>query len=211
MQDNTPHHTDSKQTMPPMGHGSMVFAIVDANRLSCMGLQYLLQDLVPGLEVEIFTSFEELVVSEPERFVHYFVSSGIYFEHAAFFLKQVHRSIVMVQGENFPHTPGLFTLNVSQNEAQLTRSLIRLQHRGHGGDGKPTHPAIPSVLSQRETEVAILLAKGLINKEIADRLCISLTTVISHRKNIMDKLKARSLADIIVYVVSHGMINVEEL
>ena len=60
-------------------------------------------------------------------------------------------------------------------------------------------------------EVAILLAKGYINKEIADQLHISLTTVITHRKNIMDKLRARSLADIILYVVMNGLVDVGEL
>ena len=43
-------------------------------------------------------------------------------------------------------------------------------------------------LSVREIEVLILITKGLINKEIADKLNISLTTFISHRKNITEKL-----------------------
>ena len=55
------------------------------------------------------------------------------------------------------------------------------------------------------------LILGLINKEIADRLNISLTTVISHRKNIMDKLHARSLADIIIYVVMNNLADISEL
>ena len=67
------------------------------------------------------------------------------------------------------------------------------------------------LLTPRETEVAVLLSKGFINKEVADRLNINLTTVISHRKNIMDKLHARSLADIIVYVVMNGLAEVSEL
>jgi DNA-binding NarL/FixJ family response regulator len=59
--------------------------------------------------------------------------------------------------------------------------------------------------------VAILLAKGHINKEIADLLNISVTTVITHRKNIMEKLHAHSLADIILYVVMNGLVDVGEL
>ena len=43
-------------------------------------------------------------------------------------------------------------------------------------------------LSAREIEVLVLITKGLINKEIADKLNISLTTVITHRKNIVEKL-----------------------
>jgi DNA-binding NarL/FixJ family response regulator len=66
-------------------------------------------------------------------------------------------------------------------------------------------------LSPRELEVTILLTKGLINKEIADRMNISITTVITHRKNIMEKLHARSLADIIIYAVMNGYVNLGEL
>ena len=43
------------------------------------------------------------------------------------------------------------------------------------------------ILSAREIEVLVLITKGLINKEIADKLNISLTTVITHRKNITEK------------------------
>lgn len=67
------------------------------------------------------------------------------------------------------------------------------------------------VLSAREIEVAVLLSKGFINKEIADRLQISITTVISHRKNIMEKLNARSLADVIVYSLVNGFVSIGDL
>jgi DNA-binding NarL/FixJ family response regulator len=56
--------------------------------------------------------------------------------------------------------------------------------------------------------VALLLCQGSINKEVADKLNISVTTVITHRKNIMEKLGARSLADVIVYCVMNGIYNV---
>ena len=42
------------------------------------------------------------------------------------------------------------------------------------------------ILSNREIEVLSLIVQGLINKEIAEKLSISLTTVITHRKNIME-------------------------
>ena len=68
-----------------------------------------------------------------------------------------------------------------------------------------------NALSDREKEILASVAKGLLNKEIADRLNISLTTVISHRKNIMDKLHARSLADIIIHVVMNNLADISEL
>lgn len=200
--------------MPPSSHPSpgvprkVEFALIDSNRLAAMGLQHLLHEIIPMVEITVFVNFEEFVMSEPERFMHYFVSSGIFFEHAVYFQRQAHRSIVLVQGDAYPRLAGLVTLNVSQSEAGLARSILALRQMGHQG-GTPLPE--PELLSPREIEVAILLAKGLINKEVADRLHISLTTVISHRKNIMDKLHARSIADIIIYVVLHGLVALEDL
>lgn len=219
------------------------FAIIDANTLSGMGLKQILAGLTPMVEISVFRSHEDFVMSNPERFVHCFVASGIFFEHAQYFINQPHKCIVMVQGNAYPHIAGLLTLNVCQEEKDMVKSLLQLRNRGmakvqkmqeemplhgmppHGMGQMPphpmpaghcphSHPAPPqpkNILSSRETEVAVLLAKGLINKEVADKLNISLTTVISHRKNIMDKLNAKSLADIIIYVVMNGIVGVEEL
>ncbi|ABA58173.1 response regulator transcription factor [Nitrosococcus oceani] len=52
-------------------------------------------------------------------------------------------------------------------------------------------------LTRRERQVFKLLAQGKMNKHIAAELCISIRTVETHRANIMEKLKVRSLADIV--------------
>ena len=56
-----------------------------------------------------------------------------------------------------------------------------------------------------------LIARGLINKEIADRLGIGLTTVISHRRNIMEKLGIRSVAGLAVYALTSGLVDADEI
>ena len=206
------------------------FAIIDSNTLSAMGLKQLLCDIIPMAEICVMRSYEELLLNYPERFIHFFVDSAIYFEHAQFFIGQPRRSIVLVHGDAYPHLPGLQTLNVCQDEKSLVKDLMRLQSRGHAAHsmppnphmtGMPHTPAIEfpspapshtlSLLSAREAEVAVMLAKGYINKEVAEQLHISLSTVISHRKNIMEKLHARSLADIIIHVVMSGLAPVEAL
>ena len=192
-------------------------AIVDSNILAALGLQPLLTDLIPVAEVHIFISFDELRAVDQGQFVHYFVASGIYFEHAAYFREKARRSIVLVNGDL--QIAGVPTLNVCQSEQALVKSILSVHRKGHpqmeNVKGQKSNGKSPNAwaggLSSREVEVAILLAKGHINKEIADQLHISLTTVISHRKNIMDKLRARSLADIILYVVMNGLIDVGEL
>ena len=193
--------------MPPIR-----FAIIDDNILTCLGLQQVLgRFLPPFAKVVVCESFEVLQNQENLDFQHFFVSSRIYFEHVQFFRNNPHKSIVLVAGDMSIN--GVFTLNVCQSEATLIRDMMTLQSKGHGmrylmekqsGQGG-------QVLSAREIEVAVLLSKGYINKEIADQLQISVTTVISHRKNIMEKLGARSIADIIIYSVVNGFVSIEEL
>ena len=50
--------------------------------------------------------------------------------------------------------------------------------------------------------------QGYINKEIADKLNIGLTTVITHRKNIMDKLGMKSVSALTIYAVMHGYVDI---
>ena len=66
-------------------------------------------------------------------------------------------------------------------------------------------------LTQREVDVLRLVAMGLINKEIADKLNISFNTVLSHRKNITSKLGIRSVSGLSVYAMMNGYINEADL
>lgn len=60
-------------------------------------------------------------------------------------------------------------------------------------------------LSQREREVAILVAEGLSNREIGDRLSISVATAERHVANIMNKLGCHTRSQIAVWAVEHGL------
>jgi len=68
-----------------------------------------------------------------------------------------------------------------------------------------------NVLTVRELDVLKLLIKGYSNKEISSRLFISTHTVISHRKNITQKLNIRSAAGLTVYAILHGHMSLEDL
>lgn len=61
-------------------------------------------------------------------------------------------------------------------------------------------------LSQREREVLALITRGLANKEIADRLCVSLSTVKFHAAGIFDKLGVRTRAQAIVCAHEQGLV-----
>lgn len=66
-------------------------------------------------------------------------------------------------------------------------------------------------LSKREISVLVLVAKGLRNKEIADRLNVSEHTIMTHRKNIMQKTGIKSVAGLTVYAMLNGLIDEDSL
>lgn len=191
---------------------SFKFAILESNILAGLGLKQLLEDIIPIADIDIYTNIEDLK-SVNDNYIHYFVSSRQYFENTSYFRTFPHKIIVLVSGDML--ISGVRTLNVCQSESALAKAIIRLKGTGHSNNSKvPSTIEAPShqdILSAREVEVARLLSKGLINKEIADQLNISTTTVITHRKNIMEKLHARSLADVIIFSVMNGLVDVEEV
>ena len=66
-------------------------------------------------------------------------------------------------------------------------------------------------LSKRETDVLVAVAKGMMNKEIADLMNISIHTVISHRKNITRKTGIKSVSGLTVYALLNNLIDESEL
>jgi DNA-binding NarL/FixJ family response regulator len=65
-----------------------------------------------------------------------------------------------------------------------------------------------SSLSKRELEILQLIVNGKSNKEIASLLNLSPNTVSVHRANIMDALGIHKTAELVVYAIRHGLVNV---
>lgn len=61
-------------------------------------------------------------------------------------------------------------------------------------------------LSEREKEIIVNIAKGLSNKEIADRLCLSVHTVTTHRRNISQKLSIHTPAGLTIFAIVNHLI-----
>lgn len=191
-------------------------AIIDPNTLTCIGLQSVVKRIIPSVTIRVFRTFGELVDDTPDMYIHYFVSAQIYFEHTSFFLPRKLKTIVLAGGDNLPQLAGVLTLNIYQDEASLVEDIRQLRQDGLQVRKKMTtvQPIIPATeheLSAREIEVLTLIAKGHINKEIADKLNISLTTVISHRKNIIEKLGIKSVSGLTVYAVMNGYIEADRI
>ena len=190
-------------------------AIIDANTLAVLGMKQLLQQVMPIMTVDCYGSFVELEANQPDQYVHYFVAMDIVVSHRAFFTAHRHKTIVLTLSLSETSTPAKFpSLCINQPEPQLIRSLLQLQQHAHGdGRNLPPMPQVlqQKILSDREIEVMSLIVQGYINKEIADRLHIGLSTVITHRKNIMDKLGMRSVSALTIYAVTHGYVDINKI
>ena len=190
-------------------------AILDPNTLSAVGLKQLLQNVMPIMTIDTFGSFSELEANSPDEYYHYFVAMNMVLENRPFFSSRRQKTIVLTLGLDATSQLSEFhslCINVPENE--LVRSLLMLeQHAHHGGRNLPTMPQAlqRKILSDREIEVMSLIAQGLINKEIADRLNIGLATVITHRKNIMDKLGFKSVSALTIYAVMNGYVDINKI
>ena len=69
----------------------------------------------------------------------------------------------------------------------------------------------PEPLSAREREIIVCVVKGLTNKEIADELCISTHTVITHRRNIASKLQIHSAAGLTIYAIVNKLVELSQI
>ncbi|MDO5524295.1 MAG: LuxR C-terminal-related transcriptional regulator [Bacteroidia bacterium] len=82
-----------------------------------------------------------------------------------------------------------------------------IEHLNHAfADDHKFHEA-NNKLTNREIEVLKLIVQGRLNKEIADKLTISLNTVLSHRKNIISKTGIKTVSGLTFYCISNGYVS----
>ena len=195
--------------------GRPKIAIIDPNTLAVLGLKQLLQNVLPIMTVDTFGSFAELEASHPDSYFHYFAAMNIVLENKAFFTERKRKTIVLTLSLDSVSTLSDFhSLCINVPEQELVRSLLALQQSAHGhGKNMPPMPELLNrkILSDREIEVMSLIVQGYINKEIAEKLNIGLATVITHRKNIMDKLGMKSVSALTIYAVMHGYVDINKI
>ncbi len=191
-------------------------SIIDGNTLAAIGLKNILQSIIPMMSVEIFNSTEELLKAQPDKFYHYFASADAISENREFYLNNIKKTIMLTSSsaEINRQLADFHCLYYDKKEHELVKSLLWLEQMAHseGRHLPPSHIVTHAkILSDREIEVLSLIVQGFINKEIADRLNIGLSTVITHRRNIMDKLHVKSVSALTIYAVVNGYVNINDI
>lgn len=189
-------------------------AIIDPNTLAVLGLKSILQEVMPIMSVETFSSFSELSANNPDIYFHYFVSMDILLAHRSFFVERRNKTIVLSLSLDSSRLSDFHCLCINLPEHSLVKSLLALEQsaHSHGRNLPPAHKQPQqNILSDREVEVMTYIVRGYINKEIANSLNIGMATVITHRKNIMEKLNIKSVSALTIYAVMHGYVDINKI
>jgi DNA-binding CsgD family transcriptional regulator len=63
----------------------------------------------------------------------------------------------------------------------------------------------PSLLTETEKQIVVLICRQLSSKEIADKMCMGLKTVEGYRNKIYDKISVRNMAGLVIFAVQSGL------
>ena len=101
-----------------------------------------------------------------------------------------------------------YDLNVLASNLQIQKLIQVVRKSGSKSKAIMTENGD---LTQREKDVIRQIALGLSNKEMADKLNISIHTVISHRKNITEKLNIKSISGLTVYAIMNNLLDITDI
>ena len=103
--------------------------------------------------------------------------------------------------EDFVFVPAISKMERELKQNEVTRNITDMVFKGGASQSS-------DALSEREKDVIVALVQGMANKEIADHLCISVNTVITHRRNIARKLQIHSPAGLTIYAIVNGLVDI---
>ncbi len=97
-------------------------------------------------------------------------------------------------------------ISINDNDTRIQNKLQALKR-----NEKTEHKNESEELTDRENEILVAIARGLTNKEIAEKYYISIHTVISHRKNIVKKTGIKSVSGLTVYALLNNLISYNDI
>ena len=168
-------------------HRNKQIAIILSDTLRSIGLQSLLTDYFPPVEVCYFPNFEMLSSTGSDTYDYYFTDSDTLVLNADFFLPRRNKTALLID---------------STEEHGALSSTNRITLRS----------SQETIIEQlQQVDVLQLIVKGITNKEIADKLNISLNTVLTHRKNITAKLGIKTVSGLTFYAIMNGIISGDDI
>jgi two-component system, NarL family, response regulator NreC len=164
-------------------------AILDISMPKLTGIEAtrLIKQAHPDMKVLILT------VHEDEAYVYQVIRAGA----NGYILKNAEKNEILTAVRTVYANETFFSPGISRLMIEKFISRARAEHGEDVGTG--------AVLTRREQEILQYISLGLTNREIADKLSLSLNTVNSHRANIMQKLNIHDTAHLVRYAIENGI------
>ena len=185
-------------------------AIILPDTLQSSGLQSILTEYFAPVETNCFSTYESFMATGGDIFDYYFTLSETFVLNVEFFLPRKSKTVILSDCPLCGASQSTYT-NQLTVRAPLETLIEQIQQLFENDVTNLGTSEGNKELSAREMEVLQLVVKGTINKEIADKLNISLNTVLSHRKNITAKLGIKTVSGLIFYAIMHGIISAEDI
>ena len=173
--------------------------VIGLTVLESLAIKYLIHEQ-KDIHTESYFSFIESL-EDSENADGYIITPEMFVKNIDFFLPKRGKILVVYSNGEGNESPNPYlSISITDDEILIREKLNRFlgtlseEEKGAGE------------LSVREKEVLHLIAEGKLNKEIADLLCISINTVITHRKNISSKLGIKSTSGLSLYALMNGII-----
>ena len=173
-------------------------AIITSQTIAGYGLQKLLEQYFALPSTSLYECVDHFSFPLIDKYDIYFVDVQWAMMHYKFFIPRKGKTI-LIHSQPLDYDNGFRSINLQTYVSLLIDQLqtvidLLIKANVHDSD----------TLSNREIDVLKQIIKGLINKEIADELNISLNTVLTHRKNITNKLGIKTVSGLTLYAMMNG-------
>jgi DNA-binding NarL/FixJ family response regulator len=193
------------------------FILVADSALLRLGLVSLLHRIQGVRVLKEFGIKDPFIVFMENRQVDYIIISQAGFDHSIdLYISKpelLERTILLKDSSNENLKKDLSlrdvhaSIKLSDEKETIIQTILAILHQRQDAS------VINSVenLSPRETTIVRLVSMGLTNRQIAEKLFLSTHTVMTHRKNINNKLGIKSVSGLTVYAIVNNIITLEEL
>ena len=188
-------------------------ALIIPDVLRSIGLKCLIEEFFPDHEAISFQDFRSFMgYAGREGFDYYITDPEIHVRNADFFFPRRGKVALLIHSADEVSSNASFCyLPMFSSKEVIVEQLQGLLMGEPSGAGGVMAAETNKDLSLREVDVLRQVVKGITNKEIADRLNISLNTVLSHRKNITAKLGIKTISGLTFYAIMNAIVSGDEI
>ena len=174
----------------------MRLSLIGLSTLNALGLQTLIGECCPGCDVTVDEAPDPAALADA-----YVVSAAALATYARLLMPRLDRVLLLTTSAQAGGPMAMLSPLAPQKDIlkALERLLANARNSESHSGGRPQ-------LTPRELDVMRLTARGLSSKQVADQLCISINTVLTHRKNIAAKTGLHTASAWTHFAMTHGLL-----